>query len=226
MTAPHSTGQAADPGELLVPYVTRWSEELAPWDTQLAVRADGSGLCWRDEVPQDRDDRGVLWGRLQPGQGQGRPEFAMLHPRRQREAMRQMLCQVCARPASRTSRGHLFLMSQESAGQLAHTGDLYSQPPLCLPCAATARDRCPHLRGSTVAIRAKKICPRGVEGVLYAPRRHGDTPRPIPGSGQYYPYGDVRRMRWVLASQLVVQLDRVTITDLDDELTHAGVPSR
>ncbi|WP_059008661.1 hypothetical protein [Streptomyces specialis] len=44
----------------------------------------------------------------------------------------------------------------------------------------------------------------------------------VPGSGRFRAYGVIGRMCWVFASQLVVQLGRVTIVDLDAGLS----PSR
>lgn len=217
------TGTADQPTALVVPYVASWSEERPVRESLLRVRPDGGGLRWSDEVTEDRDDRGVLWGRTQAAQGTGFPQFHLVHPHRQRETMQRMLCQVCAQPASRTSRGWLFLMSDETAERmLAEGGDLCTQPPLCVPCAGISSLRCPHLRNRTIAIRAKRVRPYGVDGVLYAPTPRGDAATPVPHSGTVYPYSaGIRPLRWVLASQLVMQLSRVTIVDLDGESRHA-----
>lgn len=108
---------ASVPAEKLpVPHAVMWSGEITT-QRGLTVRPDGSGLCYQDETRADRDKHGVLWARVHQAPGEGRPNYRALHSVRQRRAMHGMLCQVCGGPASRTSRGWLFLIQRSDAPQ-------------------------------------------------------------------------------------------------------------
>lgn len=196
-----------------VPHVARWSDEETPlWS---ALAAAGGRLVYRDEAPGDRDARGVLWGRVGHAPGQGRPHYSEMHPARQRAAMLGRLCQVCAGPASRTRAGWLFLAHQEDDTPPGWPdGFLSVQPPLCLPCAGQAVRECPSLAGRALALRVRKPVPFGVYGNVYLP---GPAELEEVGAGHTLRYGDPAT-RWMVASQLVMELRRCTVVDLTAEL--------
>ncbi len=205
------------PRQLPIPYAARWSGEAADLG-MLAPRPDGRGICYRDERRTDRDDNGVLWCRLDDAPGRGRPNFGQMHPRRQREAQLGRLCQVCGGPASRTSRGWLFLMplpdpsvwrNQPGWPEGAHS----TKPPLCVRCAVDSVRLCPHL-GRPFAVRVRKVARYGVFGGFLLPEAGGGL-RPLPGE-EYLPYGHADAP-FFLAQQLVVELRRCTPVDLGGE---------
>jgi hypothetical protein len=197
------------PKSLPVPYAAAWTGETGT-ARALTVRRDGTGLCYRDEKPQDRDQHGVLWARMRQAPGDGRPKFGGMHPVRQWRAMRALLCQVCGGPASRTSRGWLFLIP--GSGSPSETdeveGSLCTKPPICEPCAELALRHCPHLTGP-VAVRSRRPRVWGVLGDQYAPAGPSGGIAHIPTDG-YMPYGHARAARWFIASQLVLELTRCT----------------
>jgi ferredoxin len=192
----------------VVPYITWWSAEHAPSEP-LTIR-DGR-LAYPQERLGDRDQHGVLWIRVPLRRGQGRPEFGRLHPRRQRAAMTHLRCQVCGKPADRTSAGLLWLTSEDPADRGNWPDPLETaDPPLCAPCAVKAVQMCPRLRRCHTALRVRKPTPVAVRGSLHRP----GTPRPIPlcVAGIYL---DDPRVRWILAGQLIVALEQFTVTTLD-----------
>jgi hypothetical protein len=208
------------PRPTVVPYIAARSDQLSCLETELTVRRDGRGLCYRLEKDGDRDARGALWARVSVGDGSGRPVYDEVHPTRQRACMERALCQVCAKPASRTKKGVLFLTRRESAEHMRPgwpDGCLTMQPPLCVPCARIAVEQCHHLIGRHVAIRARKTRLHGVFGTLYVPGPYG-TVRAVDdrGQGVTLPYTDPAA-RWLLASQVVCELRRCTVVDLADE---------
>jgi hypothetical protein len=192
----------------VVPYIARWNAEDAP-PTMVIERA-GLGVAFADELPADRDRDGVLWARALSLPGQGQPHFKEVHPLRQQQAMRRLLCQVCAEPADRTEQGVLWLLldyRQDWPGwpeDMANTG-----PPLCLPCARASVRVCPGLRKGFVAIRAHSQ----VAGVYGARYRAGRS-RPIVVADEIVTYDDPA-IRWIVAAQLVRSLHGCTIVDLD-----------
>ncbi|MFD5317549.1 hypothetical protein [Streptomyces sp. NPDC127098] len=209
---------------MAIPFVTVWSGELPGLFSDLVARADGRGLGYRDEKPEDRDEHGVLWARTEGAWGSGEPNLKDQHPGRQRQVMTHMCCQICAGPASRTERGWLFLASQPRHGcaQPADARRLerahIHNPPLCLLCAAVSIRRCPHLRRGSVAFRARRVKALGVHGVLYQPTPHGLVKDPNIAS---LPYTS-RFVTWMHASQLVVEIRQISLTDIDRELAALG----
>jgi hypothetical protein len=191
---------------LPVPHAVAWSAETVT-ARMLTVRCDGTGLCYRDEKPEDRDQQGVLWARVRQAPGEGRPDYRVMHSARQRRAMRALLCQVCGGPASRTSHGWLFLIPG-STGADSVEGCLCTKPPVCEPCAQLAVRHCPHLT-DPVALRSRRPRVWGVLGDQYAPAGQNGGIAHIPTDG-YLPYGHATAARWFLASQLVLELTRCT----------------
>jgi hypothetical protein len=216
----HVPGQAAGAGGLprrseVVPYIAAWKGErksavLPVLDTF------GRGITFPDEAPEDRDERGVLWSRSEGEPGLGQPQYNRVHARRQRQVMGGLLCQVCARPASRTEEGWLWLLHDDRAGEPGGWPEQVgaTHPPLCLPCARLSVRLCPHLREGAVAVRVAEPRPWGVYGALYEPARGGGgraTARVRAMVGYHDPL-----VAWVLAAQMVRLLRGCTVVDLDD----------
>ncbi|MFE7116543.1 hypothetical protein ACFU99_14140 [Streptomyces sp. NPDC057654] len=209
---------------LVVLYVTAWSREREVSRADLLL--DAGGLRYRTEHTEDRDQRGGLWERWRGGYGDGDPLWRAVNSERQRIAMEHLRCQVCGGRASHTGKGVLFLEGGRMTAAAARLEEgTVAQPPLCLPCAPVARRQCPHLRRHCIALRAKKYPVWGVLGAVYA-ARHPRGPRPtdqlvleheVPVA-----YG-TSALRYVLASQLLRELRRVTVVDLDAELRAAGL---
>ncbi|MFK0015732.1 hypothetical protein [Streptomyces sp. NPDC091027] len=167
-------------------------------------------LAYKVMRPVDRDRRGVLWARVDPGPGDGRPIFDAMNSERQRECMYYMLCQVCAEPASRTQDGYLFLdwrMPQDPPTW--PEGSLTNMPPLCVGCARVAVEQCPHAE-KFVQLRVKLPRLWGASGTHYRLTNEGwRSDSSIP----WLKYGD-ERLNAVLATHLVRELCKVTVVDL------------
>jgi hypothetical protein len=224
--------------EWAVPYITmRAGEEPEP-ESALGIRykrvGTPIGVCYRWELPRDRDDRGVLWARtsqnlsLDTRRPTGKPIFASMHPARQREMMSSLRCQVCHGPASRTELGYLFL---EKAGDGDGEGITTGQPPVCLKHAAAGIENCRHLiEHGYVLLRSKVPRLHGVLGQVFKAVNHSLVPLPPllapDGSDIPIPYTMRELTPWVVASQLLRRLTGVTIVDIDRELAEAGRPAR
>lgn len=224
--------------EWAVPYITlRDGEEAVP-ESMLSVRysrsGKPSGICYEYELPQDRDDRGVLWTRTSQFRSPvthrptGKPLFAAMHPSRQREMMSALRCQVCGKAASRTEAGWLFLeMADGKDAEGIRTG----QPPVCLEHAVAGIERCRHLaKRGYVLVRSRVPRLHGVVGVVCqeVDCRLVCLPPPTGPQGQdiVIPYTRTELTPWVLASQLVRRLTGVTVVDIHRELAAAGEPVR
>jgi hypothetical protein len=188
-----------------VPYITKWSGEQA---LPVRVVRTGAGIAYADEVPWDRDERGVLWTRTAWRPGRGRPEFGRVHTTRQRRAMTRLLCQVCGGPADRTSGGVLWLLGEDPADPGSWPDPLLTgHPPVCAPCAVRAVRACPHLRGQYAVLRVRASEPAGVRGALYQPGWPGPV---VAGIG----FGDPR-ISWVKAGQFITRLHEFSVTDVE-----------
>ncbi|MFF2525491.1 hypothetical protein [Streptomyces liangshanensis] len=189
-----------------VPYITAWSGEQAP---RMPVITKGRGIGYADERPYDRDSEGVLWTRTPSLPGKGRPEYGRVHTLRQRRAMGELLCQVCARPADRTADGVLWLSGEDAREAASWSGDLVTaHPPLCVPCAMRSVASCPHLRKRFVMLRVSAYSPAGVRGALYRPGH----PAPVAVDATGVAFGDPR-IHWVRAGQLLMRLSKFTIVE-------------
>ncbi|MFF8957913.1 hypothetical protein [Streptomyces sp. NPDC014894] len=165
-------------------------------------------LAYTDERSYDRDARGVLWRRIPSTPGKGKPDFGAVHALRQRLAMANALCQVCGKPADRDERGVLWLLGEASDAPGSWPQGLETaHPPVCRPCASLAARSCPHLGRRHVALRVRSWTQVGVHGALYRP-----GPRPVAVDAVGIPF-DSLAVRWVIAGQLIVRLDRFTLVD-------------
>ncbi|MFE6018663.1 hypothetical protein ACFQ6O_18585 [Streptomyces sp. NPDC056441] len=204
----------------LVPYITaREGEEP---ESHLALRAtfDRAGrpaLGYWDESREDRDPRGVLWGRCsqligRDGLPSGRPQWRLVHPARQRETMTRLHCQICASP-TRTPQGYPFLVRATKG--VPRPGDILrtAQPPVCLAHLRAAVEQCPHLQKGYTALMVRSAPLYGVIGTPYQWTAQGI--KELPGDDTPIPYR-TSELRWFLASQLVRCLQDFTVVDLDD----------
>jgi hypothetical protein len=182
-----------------------------------------TGIRYEQELPADRDDCGVLWAHarqsLVRGRPAGRPRFGQVHPFRQREAMSRLRCNVCMGQPSRNELGYLFL---EAHPQDPIEGRLTIQPPLCLPHALDGIERCSFLRnGGYVLLRSRVPRLHGVVGCFYRPGADGVEAVPStrnPNEDIPVAYARHELTPWLLASQMVRRLTKVTVVSLDDEL--------
>jgi hypothetical protein len=199
-----ASGTVAD----AVPYITLWSTERT---AKARVVHRHGGIAYVQERPGDRDRHGVLWTRVTSRPGEGRPEFGKVHARRQRRAMRLLLCQVCGGPADRNADGVLWLVGEDQ-GQRASWPDplLTAHPPVCVRCAVRSVGVCPHLRRQQVALRVHDFDVVGVRGTLYRPA----LPDPVKVAAVGVALDDPR-IRWMRAGQILVNLRVFSLTSLD-----------
>ena len=187
-----------------VPDVVTWTgEELPP----ATVVMTPNGVAYADERPRDRDVDDVLWARS-GNDRTGEPQFADMHPARQRAAMENLTCQVCTKPAERTPEGVMWLLPDDRS---QHTdwpdwpnGVATSNPPVCERCAPIAADRCRRLRRGCVAFRAREAELVGVEGWVYPP------PGAAASRGHRVVLFDDPAIRWTIADQLIRELRSCT----------------
>ncbi len=199
-----STPQLAKAPQIIAPYITSWSAEQ---DLPYKLVERFGGIGYADESFGDRDARGVLWQRAAVRHGVGKPEFGRVHPLRQRRAMRQLLCQVCAEPADRNDDGVLWLLRDyRDDWQGWPDGMGCNEPPVCVPCVPLSLRLCPALRRGAVAIRAREFDVAGVRGALY---RAGT----VEEASHAYDDPDVR---WLVASALIRELHGCTFVSLGE----------
>ncbi|AXI78290.1 hypothetical protein [Peterkaempfera bronchialis] len=201
---------------ITVPYITVWSGERRASVPALVANPRSGRIAYRRELLADRDERGVLWNRTESRPGKGRPQYARVHPYRQRYVMRHLRCQICASPADRSHLGVLWLLHDDRSDWPGWPEQMtVTHPPVCLPCARLATRLCPHLADRHVAVRVKNPRIHGVYGFLYTPVP--GSPHPMPTTEVTVPYTDPQ-VRRVLAGQLVTLLRDCTLVDLADEL--------
>ncbi|WP_158812900.1 hypothetical protein [Streptomyces rimosus] len=200
---------------LTVSYVTPWAGERNISRDHLLL--DNGGLRYSDEHSEDRDPRGGLWERWDGTYGDGAPQFGPFNSERQHTAMEHLLCQVCARPADRTTKGYLFLEPGRATVSKLE-GSRTVQPPLCLPCALIARAQCPRLR-NYVALRARKPSVWGLYGTAYVscPRLAQRPTSSLAVDRECSVAYGTPELPYVLGNQLVREYRRVTIVNLDEE---------
>jgi hypothetical protein len=209
------TGTGVRPVEwwygLPVPAITaRAGEEPQP---QPLMR-QRSRLGFTDEVWSDRHYE-VLWMRM-PSLARREPQFEVVHGLRQRRAMTRMLCQVCDGPTpAAVGKPALFLLGADG-GRPIRDGEETASPPVHAACARTAVEYCRPLGRGWSAALVERTPVWGVAGTVYDPRTLSAVPAPEGRRLHRLPFTDAR-IRWVLASRLMVTLEGVTpVMDLED----------
>jgi hypothetical protein len=198
-----------------VPYTTRWSSEHN-LPVTVIERLGRGGIGFAEERITDRDPHGVLWQRVVSQPGKGQPEFGNVHPDRQRRAMRELLCQICSGPADQNELGTLWLLPDYEEYHADWPGwpefMATPEPPVCQPCAHIAVRFCPALSKGYIALRVKRPLLTGIRGILFGPGPL--VPKAIDEA--MVPIDDPR-IAWVCATNLVRELTRCTIVQLDHE---------
>ncbi|MFI5753119.1 hypothetical protein ACIBBE_46655 [Streptomyces sp. NPDC051644] len=206
----------------LVPYITaREGEEP---ESHLALRAtfDSAGrsaLGYWDETQEDRDPRGVLWGRCsqligRDGIPSGRPQWRLIHPARQRETMTRLSLSDLRRPYQNT--GGLPVPGTRCQRRSAAWGLRTAQPPVCLAHLRAAVEQFPRLQEGYTALMVRSAPLYGVIGTPYQWTAQGI--QALAGNDTPVPYR-TSELRWFLGSQLVRCLQGFTVVDLDDLTT-------
>ncbi|MBL1099503.1 hypothetical protein [Streptomyces coffeae] len=192
-----------------VPWIATWSRERI--STNLLESRLPGGLFYFNEGPGDRDKFGALWARQAQRIGHGAAELAGIHPRRQRQAMEQLLCQVCGLGADTSELGVLWMEPVVPGASICPSS---THPPVCVPCAMESRERCPRIRRTGVHIfRVASPMPEGVIGTHYYPGLDGTL---VPDGSMEVRYED-SEVKWVLAHQMITALTGITPVDLDEE---------
>ncbi|MDQ3402663.1 MAG: hypothetical protein M3548_04610 [Actinomycetota bacterium] len=121
--------------------------------------------------------------------------------------MRKLLCQVCAGPADRNADGILWVLKDHHTDWPDWPNRMgVTEPPICAACLDVSVRACPALRKGHAVIRARTAPTSGVHGTLYGPSPIGPQPvRPILTGF------DGRKLRWVIASHLVRELQDAVI---------------
>lgn len=218
-----------------VPYITARAGEADQSFLQLRASFSSAGssrLKYVDETRRDRDVQGVLWARvsqrLDPEHQRptGRPLHGLVHPVRQRETMRGLLCQWCKQPARSPAGGLVFLESARADVASASATVRTSQPPVCLRHACKAVERCSGLvKHGAVVLLAQSAPVYGVLGTRY--EYVDGVIRALEPVEEPIPYGH-HALDWILASQLVRTLRAFTVISLADlnDLTASALPAR
>jgi hypothetical protein len=201
----------AQTGRIVAPYVTASTAEQ-DLNCSLVVRPGGTGIGYTNELPGDRDQFGVLWQKVAERTTEGKPEFARVHPARQRRAMSELLCQVCAEPADRTPEGVLWLLRDHRGDWPRWPEGVASvEPPICARCVAMSLRRCPALQRGAVAVRVRDFAVAGVRGTLY----QSGTFAPAPVAATQLDYGDPK-VRWMVAVALIRELRGCSFVPFDE----------
>ncbi|WP_394615285.1 hypothetical protein JNUCC0626_36605 [Lentzea sp. JNUCC 0626] len=200
-------------GRIIAPYIT--SNDAEPDLNCSVVMLPGNrGVGYAQELPGDRDGHGVLWQKVVERPGKGKPRFGKVHPARQRRAMAELLCQVCAGPADRTADGVLWLFQDHREDwKRWPEGMAAVEPPVCVGCVAISLRRCPALQRSAVAVRVRSFEIVGVRGTLYRPGLFA----PTAVLGTEIMYCDPM-VHWMVAVNLVRELRECSFVPFDELL--------
>lgn len=154
-----------------VPYVARWSAENASGEGIEGGRFEQCynpvtrQTLWVLDAPSlDRDEFGWLWTPSYDNPGLGVAEFSQVHPKRHRECMDKIVCQVCGLPAGGPDARWIVQGLPDRPGRPIVT----AHAPLCQDCVPLSNARCPHLRRSGwPTVVAKRADCLGVIGDAY-----------------------------------------------------------
>lgn len=129
-----------------VPWVTRWTNEVANDRYSLALERDRT-ITYADRN-NNHDAHGILWQREGISRG-GEPDWRTVSTYRQRASMQRRLCQVCG---DKIPPGPIrWLMPIDDGYQTYEgvdgvEGMLTWNPPTCDGCVDLALSLCPHLK--------------------------------------------------------------------------------
>lgn len=192
-----------------IPWVTLWSGEVVDVRT-VQLRPSLDELRLSDEDFSDRF-MNVLWHPVKVGPTGG-PLFAEVHSIRQRGAMLDPQCQVCAQPLG-TKDIPWVMPGVEWAELPAHAYRTIT-PPTCESCWDGVRSRCPRLRSrGHVRFRVGKVEPWGFYGDIYHPLVKAQNVQAAFGSP---------KTRHMLARQIVVTLKGVRFDSIVEAVTEAN----
>lgn len=210
-------------GPRLVPYITSRVGEYSELESELTLSVNAFGkarLAYQNETPTDRGLRGELWARCSQslnasGRPTGKPQWRLVNPIRQREAMTKLRCQVNFCPAE-TAGGYVFLAgAAEESSRRPGRPVMTAQPPVCLKHVRPAVELCRHLQKGHIAYLARATWVWGVIGSRYRLTANGLQPLPAEDDDALVPY-EHPQLGWFLASQLVRELRDYEVVNLDD----------
>lgn len=190
---------------LRVPYITAYSEELAPHPLEFLAHpeaTDGARLSYADPIPQDWQ-LGVLWAR-QGLHRRGHPEWKIVNTIRQRRCMRLLLCQVCGQSAADSWSGRISWVLADDPGDTSAGAGYTNAPPTCAQCIPAAIASCPRLRRGAAVYSVGSAEPYGIIGDVLqpSPQRPVEVERNVViGLDSFH------RLEYALAKQLLVVLE-------------------
>ncbi|MET9932325.1 MULTISPECIES: hypothetical protein [unclassified Streptomyces] len=204
------------PRLLPVPAVALWSGQRV---STPPLHIGPEGVSHRGA--EERDTEGQLWPQVCGGRT-GRPEYALMNPLLQRQAMDRLLCQVGMGPATRTEHGVLWILPRPAGSpddpEYDWTeGVTTTEPPTCLFHARVSAHQCPRLRKrGHVAVYVRDAELVAVEGTYYPP-----LSRPVRPVRTALPL-DSPDTRLMVADRLVRRLRAPTPVDITDRLLARG----
>jgi hypothetical protein len=194
-----------------VPYIAAWSDEKRL--PGIVASSPMGRVRYVDESEGDRDGNGVLWVRHEDQRGAGRPVFDEVHPLRQRHAMENLLCQVCAEEPDCNADGVLWVMVDNRDDWPRWPNRMVTyDAPVCVPCARIASRSCPALRNRKVLIRSRTHPVMAVKGDVYA-----SSPAGMVMTGMGTVLLDSPTIRWTVAHQLLRRLSDCVIIGTDSD---------
>lgn len=188
-----------------VPYITAYSEELAPHPLAFTAdpeATDGVRLSYADAIPQEWM-YGVLWAR-QGLHRRGRPEWKIINTLRQRRCMLRLLCQVCGEAAADPVDSRISWVLADDPGDTSAGAGYTNAPPTCARCVPAAIASCPRLRCGAAVYSVGSAEPYGVIGDVLRPSR--DRPVELERN-VVISLDSFRRLEYALAKQLLVVLE-------------------
>lgn len=203
-----------------VPWVTRWTNEIAPdrfsYNLQVVRGADGKAVGVEVHYEDRNEDRldGVLWQREGLGRG-GKPDWASVSTYRQRLSMRKRKCQVCSNVID--ERPIRWLMPLDGIEYVDADTAITMQPPTCSDCIELALELCPNLnRNGYMIVKVLDYEIWGVFGQVMI--THNDKPAVIHTAICYdtTAYGPDFSLGQVMAQQQVVQLGKFSVEKVFD----------
>lgn len=201
---------------LPVPWVTRWSGEVPtdPDKIYPQISESYARIAYRDEIPSDRDEHGVLW--IREGLTRtGEPVFKAVHSRRQRACWTRRRCQVCGQPFP-AGQPLTWIEAVSDGSTIVNSAEPFvtTAAPTCRACATVAAKMCPHLRGGKIELlEIRRFRPWGVYGDILNlnPLAKGDPP--VWSFAHHVPFDNSGLLDVTWAKQLVVEIQEYTVAE-------------